>query len=99
VTVIKQSPVDKSLLLLQGTKGINWVTEDCGISFKAMNQGRPVSELQFHPIERNWILASAWTLCEDFDGDECHKYKELFMTKDLGLTWEFVEDYVYQFSW
>ena len=64
-----------------------------------MNQGRKVEEFQFHPTERNWLLATAWTRCEDFGDEPCRKYKELFVSKDLGLTWTVVADYVFQFSW
>ena len=64
-----------------------------------MNQGRKVNEIQFHPTERNWILAAAWTICEDFDDSPCKNYKEIFVTLDLALNWEVIEDYVVQFSW
>jgi Sortilin, neurotensin receptor 3, len=93
------SPVDPSLVLFLGTEGINWITQDCGTSIKAMNQGRRVEEIQFHPTEKTWMLAYAWTTCEDFVGEPCKKYKELFLTKDLGESWEFLANYVYQFSW
>jgi len=100
VSRILQSPVDKSLLLIVGTEGVSWITEDCGGSFKAMDQGRPVDQFQFHPIMRNWLLASAWTKCEDFDDeDDCKIYKELFVTKDLGENWQFVQNYVFDFTW
>jgi len=82
-----------------GTEGVNWITEDCGSSFRALNQGRRIDEFQLHPTQRNWILASAWTLCEDFAGGPCKKYKELFVSKDLGASWELISNYVFQFSW
>jgi len=96
---MQQSPIDKNMMIMLGTKGVNWVTENCGETFKAMDQGRPVTEIEFHPTERNWFLAAAWTLCEDFDGEPCKKYKEVFVTRDLGETWTLLEDYVFQFSW
>lgn len=87
------------MLLFLGTEGINWVTEDCGTTFRAMNQGRRVEEFQFHPTERTWLLASAWTKCEDFQDEPCKALKELFVSKDLGNNWDLVAEYVYQFSW
>ena len=89
-----------SLMLFLGTEGVNWVTENCGENFRAMNQGRRIEEFMFHPTERNWMLASAWTLCEDFaDKEPCKRYKELFVSKDLGKSWEQITQYVFQFSW
>lgn len=94
------SPVDNSLLIILGTHGINWVGNDCtrkGI--KALNHGRKIQEYVFHPTERAWGLASAFTLCDDFVDEPCKNYKELFLTKDLGETWELLASYVVQFSW
>lgn len=93
------SQVDPELLIFQGTKGVNWISKDCGETIKAMDNGRPVNEFQFHPIERTWILAAAWTICEDFIDKPCLIYKELFVSFDLGDNWLLIEDYVVQFSW
>ena len=94
-----KSPADDSLVIFQGSEGINWVTEDCGVTIKAMNQGRNVNEFQFHPTERTWLLAAAWSLCSDFVDEPCKIFKELFISFDLGQNWKAIEDYVVQFSW
>ena len=99
VSRILQSPVDRNMLLFVGTHGVNWITENCGASFKAMNQGRKVDDFQFHPYERNWLLASAWTICDDFVEEPCLNYKELFVTKNLGHDWNLIAKYVIDFSW
>jgi len=100
VSRIIESPVDKSLLIFLGTHGINWIGEDCGRKVKALNHGRKIQEYLFHPTERNWGLASAYTLCEDFqNGEPCKIYKELFLTKDLGESWDLLGSYIVQFSW
>ena len=94
------SPVDKSLVIFLGTHGINWICNDCrNVGFKALNHGKKIQEYSFHPTERNWGLASALTLCEDFKNEPCFIYKELYLTKDLGHTWQFIASYVVQFSW
>lgn len=94
------SPVDKSLIIFLGTHGVNWICSDCGNSgFKAFNNGKKIQEYVFHPTERNWGLASAFTLCEEFSSEPCRIYKELFVTKDIGHTWELIASYVVQFSW
>jgi hypothetical protein len=96
---ILQSPVDKHLLIFLGTHGINWVGEDCGRKIKALNHGRKIKEFVFHPTQRNWGLATAFTLCEDFVGEPCKIYKELFVTRDLGENWDLIGSYITQFSW
>lgn len=99
VKKIMKSPSDDNLLIFMGSEGINWISEDCGSSIKAMNQGRNVNEFQFHPTERSWLLAAAWSLCEDFVDEPCQIYKELFVSTNLGQDWKLIEDYVVQFSW
>lgn len=86
-------------MIFLGTHGINWIGEDCGRRVKALNHGRRIKEYIFHPTERDWGLASAYTLCEDFYGEPCRIYKELFVTKDLGESWTYVESYIIQFDW
>jgi hypothetical protein len=99
VSKILLSPVDKNLVIFLGTHGINWVSQDCGRNVKALNAGRKIQEFIFHPTERNWGLASAFTLCEDFPGQPCKHFKELFVTKNLGESWDLIGSYVTQFSW
>ena len=86
-------------MIFQGSKGVNWLSENCGDNVKAMDNGRPVNEFLFHPFERNWMLAAAWTICDDFIDKPCLIYKELFISFDLGQNWVLIEDYVVQFSW
>lgn len=88
-------------MIFQGSKDFNWLSENCGESVKAMDNGRLVNEFQFHPWERKWLLAAAWTICDDFiEYDKpCLIYKELFVSFDLGQNWMLIEDYVVQFSW
>ena len=95
-----QSPVDDSLVVFTGTNGINWVTEDCGANLRALNSGKRIHEFTFHPKQRNWALAAGWTSCADFGDDEtCEIYKELYVTKDLGVSWQYLKSYVFDFSW
>jgi hypothetical protein len=94
-----QSPVDKSVMIFLGTHGINWLGEDCGRKIKALNHGRTIKEFIFHPTERNWGLATAYTIAEDFGTDPYIKFKELYVTQDLGETWKLLKPYVVQFGW
>jgi hypothetical protein len=95
-----QSPVDDSLVVFTGTNGINWVTEDCGANIRALNSGKKIHEFQFHPTQRQWALAAGWTSCADFqDSEPCEIYKELYVTKDIGNSWQYLKSYVFDFSW
>ena len=94
-----QSPVDPNLVIFLGSAGINWVTEDCGLNIRAINSGRNIKEFIFHPYERNWVLASAYTKCDEFINEPCEIYKELYVSQNVGETWNFVAEYVIQFAW
>jgi len=65
------SPIDKNLILFIGTHGVNWKSPDCGDTIIAMNSGRPVSEFEFHPTIRDYLLAIAWSRCEDYVDEPC----------------------------
>lgn len=64
-----------------------------------MNQGRNVQEFQFHPKEKDWLLAAAWSKCEDYEGEPCKVVKELYYSQNFGEEWTLIEDYVVQFGW
>ena len=74
---------------------MNWLSEDCGETFKPLNNGRKIHDFDFHPLKRGTALASIFTTCEDFTGPEkCEIYKEVYYTEDLGLHWNFLTDKV-----
>lgn len=100
VFTIKASPIDSNLVFFLGDQGINWLSEDCGDTFKPLNNGRKIHDFVFHPIERNTAMASIYTTCEDFDdGDDCEIYKEVYYSQDLGTHWNFLTDHILQFDW
>ena len=102
VQSMQQNPMDDSLIVFIGTKGINWVTEDCGANIKPLNTGKSVEEISFHPTQRNWALAASWTECDLQSGDSddgCRIFKELYYTKNMGQEWTFLTNYVFDFEW
>lgn len=99
ISSIVRSPVDKKLIIFLGTHGINWISENCGTNVKALNHGRKIEEYHFHPFERTWGLAAAFSLCEDYIDEPCRINKEVFVTKDLGENWQILASYVIQFGW
>lgn len=67
---------------------------------RALNSGKKIHEFLFHPTQKNWALAAGWTSCAEFADDEpCEIYKELYLTKDLGNTWQYMKSYVFDFAW
>ena len=82
-----------------GTKGINWVSDDCGANIKALNSGKKIHEFMFHPTQRSWALAASWTSCAEFIDEPCRIYKELYYTKDVGEEWNYITNYVFDFEW
>lgn len=93
------SPIDPNLVVFLGTNWVNWTTQDCGQTLTALNHGRKIQEFIFHPTERDYALALAYTICEDFGNEPCHFYKELYVTHNLGDTWKLMTSYVYQAGW
>ncbi|CAK75654.1 unnamed protein product (macronuclear) [Paramecium tetraurelia] len=96
------SPVDKQLILFTGTDQIAWISLDCGKTITAVNAGKQLREYQFHPLEKDWIIASAWKQCgsdELLAGTPCVSYKELLLSQDTGITWHSIATYVNQFTW
>lgn len=75
------------------------MTEDCGAKIRGLNSGKRIHEFMYHPTEKQWALAATWTDCTEFKDDPCKIYKELYVTKDLGSTWQFLKEYVYDFAW
>ena len=100
---VKDFPTCQYLLILlkfiQGTNGINWASEDCGGSVRALNSGKRIQEFLFHPSERSWALAASWTTCAEFLDEPCRIYKELYYTKDAGENWNYITNYVFDFEW
>ena len=95
-----QSPVDDNLVVLLGTNGVNWVTEDCGANIRALNAGKVIEEFKFHPHHRNHAIAASWTNCEKVEEDnKCTVFKELYATEDLGKQWKYLTNYVFDFEW
>ena len=87
---------NENILYFLGSDRINWISKDCGENYQAFNHGRKIEELIFHPVDSNLILASAYTVEEDeVEG----VYKELFISTNGGVNWDYMIDHVMQFNW
>eukprot|EP00331_Platyophrya_macrostoma_P012271 CAMPEP_0176421916 /NCGR_PEP_ID=MMETSP0127-20121128/9447_1 /TAXON_ID=938130 /ORGANISM="Platyophrya macrostoma, Strain WH" /LENGTH=888 /DNA_ID=CAMNT_0017802715 /DNA_START=25 /DNA_END=2691 /DNA_ORIENTATION=+ len=99
VTALIQSPVDHQVVFFLGSEGIHWFTEDCGRNIKALDVGKNIHLFQFHPIKKDWLLASAFTVCDEKSDKPCKTSHELYLSQDMGTTWTLIADYVIQFAW
>ena len=93
-----QSPVDDNIVVFIGTSGINWITEDCGATLRALNSGKVIEEFKFHPTDRSRALAASWTSCEEIETG-CTIFKELYFTDNLGQKWKYCTNFVFDFEW
>ena len=66
ISSIVESKADENTLYFLGDNGFLWVTDNCGVTFKAINLDRPIQQLHPHPTEKNWLLATSYTICSDF---------------------------------
>ena len=99
ISTIILSPADPSIVYFLGTKGVNWFSEDCGVTLKPLNIEKKIQDFKFHPTQREWALASIYTECDDFGDDDCDIHPEIFVTTNMGLKWEKLQNNVIQYEW
>jgi hypothetical protein len=84
VNRLVRSDADSNLVFILGSEGIHWVSEDCGDSIRSLGRGKNLREMQFHPTEPNWILASSWSNCYEKGKRKvksgCSISKELYLS-------------------
>ena len=51
-------------------------------------------EFQFHPSNKDWILASSWSKCPPKSDKECFVAKDLMFSDDMGVTWTTIATYI-----
>lgn len=93
------SNADPSYLSLIGAGGLVWFSGDCAKTFKTVNQGRSINEFLPHPTVKNWALSASWEKCSDFQDTACKPNKSLYVTRNSGVDWVAIADFVVQFSW
>lgn len=102
VTGMYISPRDPHKVFFTGKQKANFHTLDMGRSYHACPQIE-IMDVRLHPAMQEWILASTMAPgCQQkqegpVSGEEC--YKILWVSKDFGLTWTAILNYVVQFDW
>lgn len=95
---IEKNPIDETFLFFIGIDSISWVIESCGDELTPINTNGPISELKFHPIEKNWVLFSIPQNCQN-ELNEDFLCQKLYLSKKKGLTIRFLKEKVIDFSW
>jgi len=102
------SSVQPSIVLVVGSHHTHFISEDAARTFRRLKQRTPIHSWVFHPKRPTWALLSTWPdSCKEkrgqaitlVTGDASPCVHMLYVTKDLGRTFELVTAYVVQFSW
>jgi len=100
VTRMIRSEADSGILVFIGSKGVHWVTSNCGNTMKALSKDFTIGQVRMHPTRSNLMLASAIEDCKDEDDTICYfGTHPLYLTEDLGTTWRQIAPNVKQFEW
>jgi len=93
------SAADNNYVVFLGRGKQSWATSDMGRAFQELTTPHVFSDLQLHPAQPEWMLASYLT-------DKCTRntakgncYKILHYSQDLGVTWKVATEYVVQWAW
>lgn len=95
------SEKDPHKVLFTGKDRANFHTLDMGTTYTAC-PSIEIQDVRLHPTQPDWILASSMSPgCHATEagpsGEDC--FKILYVSKDFGLTWQSILNYVVQFDW
>lgn len=94
---IHVSQADPSVVLVKGRKD-TFASKDAGLTWRRMALDQPFA-LLLHKTRPTWALVSHWTQpCSKLTASGICSH-ELFVTKDLGETFQSISSHVVQFSW
>ena len=101
VRTIMQSPINPSLILLQGRKGVSWASNNCAKTIKVLRHGKRAFRFEFHPQFSNFLLAGFLPSSNRLLVNPKAKKPLLamFISKDWGETWTLLRRDVLDFGW
>lgn len=101
VRSILQHPVNPSLIVLQGRKGVSWASNNCGKSVKVLRHGKQAFRIQLHPQFTNHMLAGFLpTKPTIISGKNKSKpLLSMWLSRDWGETWTLLRRNVLDFGW
>jgi hypothetical protein len=105
VESISMSSADKNIAIVSTKHGQHWTSQDAGINWSELRHKGKIHNFMFHRTRPRWALVSTWiggcdksiTSTGKADDGPCNHI--LFITKDLGKTFQQVTSYVVQFAW
>jgi len=80
------SSMDENKIYIRGDGQVCWISNDKGETWRAVFPGRLIFNLEWHPTNSEWALA-------------IDEFGNLLVTRDFGMTWIFVTDGEFGYSW
>ena len=105
VLLVKSKASNETLAIL-GYDRINWITNNCGKSWKKVRTEVPIKQIKFHPTNESLLLASSENAecSDDREDDEdssvnCKNESTLYMSSDKGDNWSTIQSKVLKYDW
>lgn len=99
VREILANPIDQKEIVFIGTEGVSWISSDCGHTITTLGINQNLKEFMFHPVQRDWMLATSWSECGKEKDPDCVVTKDLLFSENKGRSWKVLSKYVIQFAW
>jgi hypothetical protein len=104
--LLVQSKVSKQTLAILGSDRVNWITNNCGKSWKKIKTEVPIKQIKFHPTNESFLLASSENaVCSDEKEDDedssisCRNESNLYLSSDKGDNWSVIQSKVLKYDW
>lgn len=99
VTNMIKSEADDNTVVFVGSKGVIWVSNNCGATMTAVNKDFQIKIIKLHPIEVNWFLAAEAQKCGPKDKKCIPGHLTLYMTENMGQSWKLIARNIVHFEW
>jgi len=80
------SSTDENKIYIRGNGQVCWISNDKGETWRSVFPGRLIFNLEWHPTNSEWALA-------------VDEVGNLHVTRDFGMTWLFITDGQFGYSW
>lgn len=97
--LIRQHAADDALLAFVNTERAAVITADAGETYVSMSFEFRFDSLEWHPVNTDWLLATARTLgCATIPSTAgCNR--ALYLSRDRGTMWTKINSYIVSASW
>ena len=94
-----QSPADLDNIIVSSESRNNWVTKDCGETWKLVDDRLNLFNFKWHPHLPGRVLAMKREYCGAHASADCIEHNVLYLSTDYALTWKPIEKFVYDYIW